>query len=156
MLEEFGGEEVTITVGPRRHDRCRATQQRDTIPLPTNDTMVHGFALLLVFQLIGEVAVQALALPVPGPLVGMLLLFAALLARGGLPDALRDAANGLLQHLMLLFIPAVTGVMMYFDSIAREWLPFMAACIVGAAVTMVATALTLRWMLRATGTPREE
>ncbi len=117
--------------------------------------MVHGFALLLVFQLIGEVAVHALALPVPGPLVGMLLLFAGLLARGGLPDALRDAANGLLRHMMLLFIPAVTGVMMYFDRIAREWLPFMAACILGAAVTMLATALTLRWMLRVTGTPRD-
>ncbi len=117
--------------------------------------MVHGFALLLVCQLIGEVAVQALALPVPGPLVGMLLLFAGLLVRGGLPDALRDAANALLRHLMLLFIPAVTGVMMYFDRIAREWLPFMAACIVGTAVTMIATALTLRWMLRVTGAARE-
>ena len=116
--------------------------------------MVQGFALLLACQLIGEVAVQALSLPLPGPLVGMLLLFAGLLLRGGLPDALRDAANALLRHLMLLFIPAVTGVMMYFDRIAREWLPFMAACIVGAAVTMVATALTLRWMLRAADTPR--
>lgn len=117
--------------------------------------MVHGFALLLVCQLIGEVAVQALALPVPGPLVGMLLLFVGLLMRGGLPDEVRDAANALLRHLMLLFIPAVTGVMMYFDRIAREWLPFMAACIVGTAVTMIATALTLRWMLRVTGTTRE-
>ena len=117
--------------------------------------MVHGFALLLVCQLLGEVAVQALALPVPGPLVGMLLLFAGLLVRGGLPDALSDAANALLRHLMLLFIPAVTGVMMYFDRIAREWVPFMAACIVGTAVTMVATALTLRWMLHLTGKSRD-
>ena len=117
--------------------------------------MVHGVALLLVCQLIGEVAVQALALPVPGPLVGMLLLFVGLLLRGELPDAVRDAANALLRHLMLLFIPAVTGVMMYFDRIAREWLPFMAACIGGTALTMVATALTLRWMLRLTGAPRD-
>ncbi len=117
--------------------------------------MVHGFALLLVCQLIGEVAVQALSLPVPGPLVGMLLLFAGLVVRGGLPDAVRDAANALLRHLMLLFIPAVTGVMMYFDRIAQEWLPFMAACVVGTAVTMVTTALTLRWMLHVTGTPRD-
>ncbi len=117
--------------------------------------MVHGFALLLVCQLIGEITVQALSLPVPGPLVGMLLLFSGLVLRGELPDGVRDAANALLRHLMLLFIPAVTGVMMYFDRIAQEWLPFMAACIVGTAVTMVATALTLRWMLHVTGTPRD-
>lgn len=117
--------------------------------------MVHGFALLLVFQLVGEVAVQALSLPVPGPLVGMLLLFALLAVRGGLPDELIEAANALLRHLMLLFVPAVTGVMMYFDRFAREWLPFLAACILGAAVTLVVTALTLRWMLRITGATHE-
>ena len=110
--------------------------------------MVPAFALLLVFQLVGEVLVQALGLPLPGPLVGMLLLFAALLLRGGLPP-------GLLSHLMLLFIPAVTGVMMYFDRIGREWLPFLAACLLGAALTMAVTAFTLRWMLRLTGTPSE-
>jgi holin-like protein len=114
--------------------------------------VVHAFALLLVCQLIGEAAVQAFGLPVPGPLLGMLLLFAGLLMRGSLPDTLRDAGNALLRHLMLLFIPAVTGVMMYFDRIAREWLPFMAACILGAALTIAVTALTLRWMLRVTGT----
>lgn len=113
--------------------------------------MVEAFALLLVFQLVGEVAAQGLHLPVPGPLIGMLLLFAALLLRGRLPDGLRDAANALLRHLMLLFIPAVTGVMMYFDRIEREALPFFAACLLGAAVTMTVTALVLRAMLRLTG-----
>jgi holin-like protein len=114
-------------------------------------SVVHAFAFLLVFQLIGEVLVQALALPLPGPLVGMLLLFAALVLRGELPAAMADTAQALLSHLMLLFIPAVTGVMMYFDRIGREWLPFLAACLLGAAITMAVTAFTLRWMLRLTG-----
>jgi putative effector of murein hydrolase LrgA (UPF0299 family) len=117
--------------------------------------MVAAFAVLLVFQLVGEVLVQALALPLPGPLVGMLLLFAALTLRGGLPPQLAEAAQALLSHLMLLFIPAVTGVMMYFGRIGREWLPFIAVCLLGAAITMAVTALTLRWMLRLTGTPSE-
>jgi holin-like protein len=114
-------------------------------------SVVHAFAVLLVFQLIGEVLVQALGLPVPGPLVGMLLLFAGLLLRGEMPAALADTAQSLLSHLMLLFIPAVTGVMMYFDRIGREWLPFLGACLLGAGVTMAVTAYTLRWMLRLTG-----
>lgn len=46
--------------------------------------MVHAFAVLLALQLIGEVAVQVLRLPVPGPLVGMLMLLAGLLGRGPL------------------------------------------------------------------------
>lgn len=115
--------------------------------------MVAAFAALLVFQLIGEVLVQALSLPLPGPMVGMLLLFAALLWKGRLPPALAEGAQGLLSHLMLLFIPAVTGVMMYGDRIAQEGLSFFVACLVGAALTLTVTAYTLRWMLRITGTP---
>lgn len=113
--------------------------------------MVHAIAALLVFQLVGEVLVQALALPLPGPLLGMLLLFAAFVVRGGVPEAVERGAQALLSHLMLLFIPAVTGVILYAERIGREWLPFLAACLIGAAITMAAAAYTLRWMLRITG-----
>ena len=117
--------------------------------------MLPAFAALLVFQLAGETLAQALGLPVPGPLVGMLLLFAALLVYGRLPEGLREASGALLRNLMLLFIPAVAGVMLHFDRVAREWLPFMAACVLGAAVTLAVTALTLRLMLRLTGAKSE-
>lgn len=113
--------------------------------------MVHGFAALLVFQLLGEALVQGLGLPLPGPLLGMLLLFAALAWRGGVPEPLREGAGALLQHLMLLFIPAVAGVMLHVERIRSEWLAFALAGIGGAAVTMAVTALTLRWMIRRTG-----
>mgnify|MGYP001298335793 CR=1 FL=1 len=117
--------------------------------------MIHALAALLVFQLLGEALVQGFGLPLPGPLLGMLLLFATLVWRGGVPDALRDAAGGLLQHMMLLFIPAVAGVMIHFDRVRDEWLAFLVAGIGGAAITMAVTALTLRWMLARTAGPRE-
>lgn len=117
--------------------------------------MLYGFAALLVFQLLGEALVQGLGLPLPGPLLGMLLLFAALAWRGDVPEPLREGANALLQHLMLLFIPAVAGVMLHFERVRSEWLAFVLAGIGGAAVTMAVTALTLRWMIRRTGTRSE-
>lgn len=111
--------------------------------------MIPAIAALFVFQLIGEIACQALGLPLPGPLVGMLLLFGALLLYGRVPQPLGHTAATLLQHMMLLFIPAVAGVMLHFDRVAREWQPFLIASVVGAAVTLVVTALTLKWLLRA-------
>lgn len=110
--------------------------------------MVYAVTALFAFQLLGELLVHGLGLPLPGPLVGMLLLFAALLVRGGVPAPLNHTATTLLQNMMLLFIPGIAGVMLHFDRIADEWLPFLVACVVGAAVTLVVTALTLQWLLR--------
>ena len=36
--------------------------------------LIYGLTVLLVFQLVGEVGVRALGIPVPGPVAGMLLL----------------------------------------------------------------------------------
>ena len=58
--------------------------------------MVSGFAWLLVFQLAGEVMVRGLQLPVPGPVLGMLLLLLVLIWRGGPSDNLRNTSQGLL------------------------------------------------------------
>lgn len=118
--------------------------------------MIQGFAALLILQLVGEVLVQSLSLPLPGPLIGMLLLFAALVVRGSVPQTLKLAADGLLQHLMLLFIPAVAGVMMLFERVGQEWLALLVASVGGAALTMVVTALALRMMLRRTARGRAQ
>lgn len=110
--------------------------------------MIYAFAALLAFQFLGEVVVRTLHLPLPGALAGMLLLFVALLLRGKVPPPMANTSGQLLQHMMLMFVPAVAGVMLHFDRVAREWQPFLIACVVGALVTLSVTALTLQWLLR--------
>ena len=109
--------------------------------------MLGAFISLLVFQLIGEVAVRSLNLPLPGPVVGMLCLFTVLAIRGGPPDSLRATGNTLLQHLMLLLVPVTTGVMIYFNRLAEEWPAVVMSGVGGAAIIMAGTALTLRQLL---------
>ena len=112
--------------------------------------MIYAIAALFVCQLVGEVIVESLALPIPGPLLGMALLFTALILLGRVPEQLNITAGKLFRHMMLFFIPIVVGVMMHAERMAAEWLPFMAACLVGAAVTLVVTALSFAWMLKLT------
>ena len=83
--------------------------------------MIYAITALFAFQLLGEILVQTLSLPLPGPLAGMLLLTAALLIRGGVPSSLESTASVMLQNLMLLFIPAVTGVMLATAVHAAPW-----------------------------------
>jgi len=109
--------------------------------------MLGALTWLLLFHLVGEVAVRGLKLPLPGPVVGMLLLFAVLGLRGDVPDHLHATSNTLLQHLMLLLVPATTAVMLHFQRLGEAWLPIMLAGVGGAALTLVVTALTLRLLL---------
>jgi len=110
--------------------------------------MLAALTVLLVYQLVGEVLVQLLHLPVPGPVIGMLLLFVTLLLRGEAPEWLRDTANGLLGHLSLLFVPAGVGVMLHFHRLATEWLPIVVALVASTVITIGVTALVMRALQR--------
>jgi holin-like protein len=109
-----------------------------------------GITLLLVYQRVGEVTVRLLGIPIPGPVLGMVMLFATLLIRGHTPESLNNASGALLSHLSLLFVPAGVGMMVHFDRIAAEWLPIAVALFLSTIITMIATAfimqLTSRWM----------
>ncbi|MDX5408844.1 MAG: CidA/LrgA family protein [Thauera sp.] len=119
--------------------------------------MIAALTLLLVFQLVGEVIVRGLALPVPGPVIGMALLFLALMLRGGPGEDLRQTAGSLLQHLSLLFVPAGTGIVLYGDRIAAEWLPLLVALFLSTFLAIAVTALALAALTRRRrNTPTEE
>lgn len=106
--------------------------------------MSLGFVtLLLVCQLIGETLTRLLDLQLPGPVVGMAILFCGLLVHGGVPEGLQKTANGFLRHLSLLFVPAGVGVVTHLSLVGDQWLPITGALVVSALVTIAATALVM-------------
>lgn len=84
--------------------------------------MIESLAVLLLLQLLGEIVVQISAAPVPGPVVGMLVLALILAGRGQVPESLRQASQRLLLHLALLFVPAGVGVLLLNGCCC--WQPF--------------------------------
>lgn len=118
--------------------------------------MIGALAVLLGFQLIGELAVQISGVPAPGPVVGMVLLFLALQWRGTLPDALRTTAQTLLSHLSLLFVPAGVGIIQHGARLAEEWLALTVALVASTLLTVIVTALVMRAIVhRHDGRPRD-
>jgi holin-like protein len=122
-----------------------------------------GITWLLLFQCAGEALSRLLAaVPVPGPVIGMLLLFVALRARDRVPESVGTAADALAKHLSLLFVPAGVGVMMYFGRLAGEWIPIAVALVVSTVAAIATSALTFAALARrrhpahgAEGTARE-
>ncbi|MFN3656013.1 MAG: CidA/LrgA family protein [Pseudolabrys sp.] len=110
--------------------------------------MLAALATLLLCQLAGEAIVKAAALPVPGPVVGMVLLFALMLLRAPLPKETGDTADGLLKHLSLLFVPAGVGVVQNIALLGDTGLRLVAVVVLGTIVTLVVTALTFAGVAR--------
>ncbi len=108
--------------------------------------MIKALTILVVCQLIGEVIAQASGLPLPGPVIGLMLLLVALAVTGGPDRELEATSRGLLQHLILLFVPAGVGIITQIDVLKRDWLPIVAALFVSTTLTLLVTALVMQWL----------
>ncbi len=99
--------------------------------------------ILLVYQLVGELIVLSLDLPVPGPVVGMLLLLLSLMIKNPFATQLEVPTGLLLSHLSLLFIPAGVGVMVHLVRLQQEWLAISVALIVSTILGLLVTAWSM-------------
>ena len=88
--------------------------------------MLNALTILVLCQFAGEVTARSVSLPLPGPVVGLVLLLVWLLARRRAPGAgLRQVSGWLLGHFGLLFVPAGVGVITQLDVIEANWLPLL-------------------------------
>jgi holin-like protein len=115
--------------------------------------MLKTLATLLVMQTAGEIGSLALALPIPGPVLGMMLLLGWLAVRRPAADELRPTASELLRHLSLLFVPAGVGVMLHARRLLDEGWAIGIALVASTALALVATALTVDRVRRWIGEP---
>lgn len=103
--------------------------------------MIEAGILLLLCQLAGESLVRALAAPVPGPVLGAVLMFGLLALRRGVPERLGRASHDLLANFSLLFVPAGTGIILHAARLEAEALALIAALIGSTALTIAVAAL---------------
>ncbi|SEM24551.1 holin-like protein [Halomonas caseinilytica] len=105
--------------------------------------LIMGMSMLLACQMLGELVTRGLALSVPGPVIGMVILLAALVVRGKVPSSLRVTGEGLLRYLTLLFVPAGVGLMVHGALIGADLLPIAVTLVGSTAMTLAVTAWVL-------------
>jgi len=106
-------------------------------------TPLAGLAWLLVFQSAGEALSHAFGLPFPGPVVGMVLLFAALF-HPAVRAPVAACADFLLGHLSLLFVPVGVGVMTHLGLLEDYGLRILAVIALSTWAGIAVTALVLK------------
>ena len=104
---------------------------------------LRGLAWLLTMQSLGELASRGLALPFPGPVIGMLLLLLAL-RWPVVREPVAACASFLLSHLSLLFVPVGVGVMTHLGLLGQYGLRMLLVIVLSTWVGLAVTALLLR------------
>lgn len=106
--------------------------------------MLNGFLVLLVCQFLGELAVMATGMPVPGPVIGMLLLLLLLAVLKKAPTDIRIVSEGLLRYLAFLYVPAGVGLMVHAQLLADYWFPLIIALMVSTFLALLLTAAVFK------------
>jgi holin-like protein len=98
--------------------------------------LLRGLSWLVLCQLLGTV-INVLLLPMlPGPIIGMLLLFVFLMLRGEVGESLNVASSNLLKYLPLILVPPAVGVMAYAGDIAADFWAVVGALVLSLLVSL--------------------
>ncbi|RJL06517.1 CidA/LrgA family protein [Paracoccus aestuarii] len=118
--------------------------------------MIQTLAIILGFQLTGEVLSRALSLPLPGPVTGLVLLVLACILRPALAEAIRPVTQGLLAHLSLFFVPAGVGIVAHWDLLRDQGLGLAVALMGSTLLAIAAGAWAFTAVARLTGSEERE
>lgn len=110
-------------------------------------SMFYTLAILLLFQCVGELIALVLALSIPGSVIGMVLLFFALLISPRLMEKVEESSHQILKHMSLFFIPAGVGIMVSAAGVMQHWFAVVIAIIASTLLTLAITAFSMRWLM---------
>jgi holin-like protein len=99
--------------------------------------LILALGVLGLFLAAGTLVADGARLPVPGSVLGMVMLTGALQLRWIRLAWVRPAADLLLRHMGLLFVPPGVAVMVHAELIRAEWLPIVAGSVVSTVVVLV-------------------
>ena len=95
--------------------------------------------IILGVYLIGEFISSILNLPIPGNILGMIILFILLCTKVVKVDNIETVSNFFLNHLSFFFIPAGVGLMSSVDVIKSTWIQIFIVCIITTILTIGGT-----------------
>ncbi len=111
---------------------------------------LKGIFLILMFLGLGHLCSFAIGEFLPGSVVGMLLLFAALLLKVVKPEDVRPVANFLTRNMTLFFLPASIGIMEQWGIIRLNFVAWLVIVILPTICVLVSVCLTQDWMMKLT------
>ena len=111
-------------------------------------SLINGLLVLLVCQCAGEAIKAYFGLSLPGPVLGMFILFAGLLLLQDIPDAVAKTSRTLIPLLGLMFLPAAAGLFFLGSKYADQWPAIIAAVVIGSLLSLMFNGLLMTFLAR--------
>ncbi len=108
--------------------------------------LLRQFLVILTICVIGEVLNKIVHIPLPGSIIGMILLFVFLVTGVIKLEMIADISKFLLDHLAFFFIPSGVGLLAYFGILKSNFIPIMVICIVTTIAVMLVTGATVQFI----------
>lgn len=110
--------------------------------------ILRQFAIILMILLLGEAIRMGTGISIPGTVIGMIILFIALLTKVIKLDQIDMISKFLLDHLAFLFVPAGVGLISSLDLIGKAWLPILAIVLISTVLVIGITGWTVQLLKR--------
>lgn len=110
--------------------------------------LLNGLLILLVFQCLGEAVSGYFSLDIPGPVIGMLLLFLGMSLRGSAPAAVVRSSQTLIPLLAIMFMPAATGIFFLGPKFSDQWPAILGAIVIATVLSLLFNGLLMKWLAR--------
>ena len=106
--------------------------------------LLRQFLIILIICFIGEVLSKVIHLPLPGSIIGMILLFICLISGIIKLEMIDEISKFLLDHLAFFFIPAGVGLLAYIGILKKNILPILVICFTTTFLVMIVTGWTVQ------------
>lgn len=110
--------------------------------------LLRQASIILGIYFLGELLQKSLNLPIPGSVIGMLILLGLLYTGVIKLDMIEEISNFLLDHLAIFFIPAGVGLISSFSLLRGNWFAIIAVSFISTIIVLVATGIIVQIILK--------
>ena len=109
-------------------------------------SLINGVLVLLLCQCTGEAIKAYFNLSLPGPVLGMFILFLGLCLFGDTPKALIKSSQTLIPLLGLMFLPTTAGLFFLGAEFNKQWPAIIIAIALGSLLSLIFNGLMMKWL----------
>lgn len=110
--------------------------------------LVRELLIILGFVITGDFLYKVVHIPIPGNIIGMILLLIALLTGVVKLEYINTVTQFLLSHLALFFVPASAGLLAVTGLLEGSWYKLLIISVVSTLIFMVTTAYVVIFLRR--------